>query len=140
MCPLFGPCDGGGHSFLCIIRASLQSSRMLACRCGVQGLDVKVWRKYEEFAEELSERFPHEREGIKNFYGECWAVFKSLNSLELKSLEEPRYLLGGSHLLESCLCIILVMYIPMQPVQNSCISSDIMLGQYPPALHEYTLC
>ena len=45
--------------------------------------------------EELSARFPHEREGIKKFYGECWAVFNSLNSLELKSLEEPRYLLGG---------------------------------------------
>ena len=47
--------------------------------------------------EELSERFPHEREGVKKFYGECWAVFNSLNSLELKSLEEPRYLLGGKH-------------------------------------------
>ena len=64
----------------------------------VQGLDVKVWRKYEDFVEELSERFPHERKGIKKFYGECWAVFNSLNLLELKSLEEPRYLLGGRHL------------------------------------------
>lgn len=61
----------------------------------MQGLDVKVWRKYDDFLEELSERFPHEREGIRKFYGECWAVFNSLNSLELKSLEEPRYLLGG---------------------------------------------
>lgn len=58
---------------------------------------MKVWRKYDDFVEELSERFPHEREGIKKLYGECWAVFNSLNSLELKSLEEPRYLLGGTH-------------------------------------------
>lgn len=62
----------------------------------VQGLDVKVWRDYEDFVEELSQRFPHEREGIRKFYGECWAVFNALNSLELKSLEEPRYLLGGA--------------------------------------------
>jgi hypothetical protein len=39
-------------------------------------------------------RFPHEAEGIRKFYGECWAVFNALNSLEMKSLEEPRYLLG----------------------------------------------
>jgi prolycopene isomerase len=45
--------------------------------------------------EELSARFPAEREGIKKFYGECWSVFNALNSLDLKSLEEPRYLLGG---------------------------------------------
>ena len=57
-----------------------------------------MWRKYEEFVEELSSKFPHERQGIKKFYGECWKVFNSLNSLELKSLEEPRYLLGGVHL------------------------------------------
>jgi hypothetical protein len=70
---------------------------------------VKVCRKYEDFVEELSRRFPHEREGIGKFYGECWAVFNSLNSLELKSLEEPRYLLGGdfsctfySHLSYAC--------------------------------------
>ena len=56
---------------------------------------MKVWRRYEDFVEELSARFPHERRGIKAFYGECWAVFNALNSLELKSLEEPRYLLGG---------------------------------------------
>ena len=79
-----------------------------------QGLDVKVWRKYEDFVEELSQRFPHEREGIKKFYRECWAVFNSLNSLELKSLEEPRYLLGGdlsctfySHLSYACKMTIL---------------------------------
>ncbi len=40
-----------------------------------QGLNVQVWRKYEEFIAELSARFPHEREGIKKFYDECWRVF-----------------------------------------------------------------
>ena len=57
-------------------------------------LEVKVWREYEEFLEELGSKFPAERDGIRKFYGECWRVFNSLNSLELKSLEEPRYLLG----------------------------------------------
>ena len=59
-----------------------------------QGLEVKVWRDYEQFLQELGDRFPHERKGIRKFYDECWRVFNSLNSLELKSLEEPRYLLG----------------------------------------------
>ena len=68
----------------------------LSAETHMQGLDVKVWRKYDDFVMELSERFPHERKGIERFYGECWAVFNSLNSLELKSLEEPRYLLGGA--------------------------------------------
>ena len=57
------------------------------------GLDVRVHRKYEDFVAELTERFPHEAEGIRGFYGECWKVFNSLNALELRSLEEPRYLL-----------------------------------------------
>ena len=54
---------------------------------------MKVWRDYQAFLEELGDRFPAERAGIKRFYDECWRVFDSLNSLELKSLEEPRYLL-----------------------------------------------
>ena len=58
-----------------------------------QGLDVKVWRDYDAFLQELGDRFPAERAGIKRFYDECWRVFDALNSLELKSLEEPRYLL-----------------------------------------------
>ena len=55
---------------------------------------MKVWRDYEQFIDELNSKFPHERKGIRKFYDECWRVFNSLNSLELKSLEEPRYLLG----------------------------------------------
>ena len=58
-----------------------------------KGLEVKVWRDYEEFIDELSSKFPHEKEGIGKFYGDCWKVFNSLNSIDLKSLEEPRYLM-----------------------------------------------
>lgn len=57
------------------------------------GLEIYVWRDYEAFLKELMDKFPHEKEGIKAFYDECWTVFNSLNVLELKSLEEPRYLL-----------------------------------------------
>ena len=57
-----------------------------------------MWRDYSEFIEELTARFPHERAGIRKFYEECWRVFNALNSLDLKSLEEPRYLLGGVQL------------------------------------------
>lgn len=55
---------------------------------------MRVWRQYEAFLDELSQRFPSQRAGIKAFYDECWRVFNALNVLELKSLEEPRYLLG----------------------------------------------
>ena len=54
---------------------------------------MKVWRDYQAFLKELGDRFPAERAGIRRFYDECWRVFDALNSLELKSLEEPRYLL-----------------------------------------------
>ncbi len=63
----------------------------------LQGLEVKVWRGYDDFVDELAALFPAERKGIEAFYGEAWRVFNALNSLELKSLEEPRYLLGGAH-------------------------------------------
>jgi len=53
---------------------------------------VRVHRDYEQFLAELSAIFPHERQGIRRFYDECWRVFKYLNSIELLSLEEPRYL------------------------------------------------
>jgi len=59
-----------------------------------EGLHPMVWRDYEEYMQELIRWFPHEEQGIRSFYGECWKVFDALNSLELKSLEEPRYLLA----------------------------------------------
>ncbi|GAX80223.1 hypothetical protein CEUSTIGMA_g7661.t1 [Chlamydomonas eustigma] len=58
-----------------------------------EGLNVRVWREYNDFVGELSARFPHEKDGIQAFYDTCWKVFNSLNSIELKSLEEPRYLM-----------------------------------------------
>lgn len=36
---------------------------------------MRVWRGYEDFVKELTARFPHEREGIRAFYDECWRVF-----------------------------------------------------------------
>ncbi len=45
-----------------------------------------MWRDYEAFIAELVASFPHEAAGIRAFYDECWRVFDSLNSLELKSL------------------------------------------------------
>ncbi len=55
-------------------------------------LDLKVHRNYEKFLQELISYFPHERQGIRSFYDECWKVFNCLNRMELLSLEEPRYL------------------------------------------------
>ena len=55
------------------------------------GLSVRVHRDYEAFLRELGDRFPNERQGIRRFYDTCWQVFNCLNSIELLSLEEPRY-------------------------------------------------
>jgi prolycopene isomerase len=75
------------------------------------GLDLKVYRIYENFLQELGNLFPHEREGIRCFYDECWRVFNCLNAMELLSLEEPRYLLRVffQHPLA---CLGLVKYLP----------------------------
>ena len=56
-------------------------------------LALKVHRDYEAFLQELIALFPHEEQGIRAFYGKCWEVFNYLNSMELLSLEEPRYLM-----------------------------------------------
>ncbi|NEO26670.1 MAG: carotene isomerase [Kamptonema sp. SIO4C4] len=75
-------------------------------------LDLKVHRDYEQFIQELSQKFPHEQAGIRKFYDECWTVFNCLNSMELLSLEEPRYLLRVffQHPLS---CLGLVKYLPL---------------------------
>lgn len=54
-------------------------------------LNIRVHRDYEQFLTELGHRFPAERQGIRQFYDECWRVFNCLNAIELLSLEEPRY-------------------------------------------------
>ena len=47
-------------------------SKLLPCR--MQGLEVRVWRDYHKFIDELTQRFPHEKAGIRKFYDECWRV------------------------------------------------------------------
>lgn len=56
------------------------------------GLNVRTHRAYEEFIKELSAKFPKQRGGIRKFYDTCWSIFKALNAMPLKSLEEPYYL------------------------------------------------
>jgi prolycopene isomerase len=75
------------------------------------GLDLQVHRDYEKFLSELIEKFPHEADGIRKFYDECWKVFNCLNVMDLLSLEEPRYLtrVFFQHPLA---CLGLVKYLP----------------------------
>lgn len=75
------------------------------------GLSVRVHREFEDFLVELTSYFPHEKEGISRFYNECWKVFNSLNSLELKSLEEPLYLFG-QFFKNPVACLTLASYLP----------------------------
>lgn len=74
-------------------------------------ISVRVHREYPDFITELTTRFPHEKEGILKFYGECWKVFNALNSLELKSLEEPLYLFG-QFFRNPLECLTLAYYLP----------------------------
>lgn len=75
------------------------------------GLDLKVHRDYEKFLQELIAYFPHERNGIRQFYDECWQVFNCLNAMELLSLEEPRYLMRV-FFQHPFACLGLVKYLP----------------------------
>ncbi|KAK8546232.1 hypothetical protein V6N12_027027 [Hibiscus sabdariffa] len=74
-------------------------------------LSVLVHREYSEFIDELTSKFPHEKEGILKFYGECWKIFNALNSLQLKSLEEPIYLFG-QFFQKPLECLTLAYYMP----------------------------
>ncbi|XP_031274353.1 prolycopene isomerase, chloroplastic-like [Pistacia vera] len=74
-------------------------------------LSVQVHREYSEFIAELTSKFPHEKEGILAFYDECWKIFNALNSLELKSLEEPIYLFG-QFFQKPLECLTLAYYLP----------------------------
>ncbi|MCU0518277.1 MAG: FAD-dependent oxidoreductase, partial [Oscillatoria sp. Prado101] len=42
------------------------------------GLELQVHKAYEKFLQELASHFPHERQGIRQFYDECWKVFNCL--------------------------------------------------------------
>ncbi|MGL5080886.1 MAG: carotenoid isomerase [Microcoleaceae cyanobacterium] len=74
-------------------------------------LEIKVHQDYEKFLQELTDKFPIERQGIRNFYNECWQVFNCLNSMELLSLEEPRYLVRVFFQQPSA-CLGLLRYLP----------------------------
>lgn len=37
-------------------------------------LSVRVHREYSDFIAELTSKFPHEKEGTQQFYGDCWKV------------------------------------------------------------------
>ncbi|XP_065856381.1 prolycopene isomerase, chloroplastic isoform X4 [Euphorbia lathyris] len=74
-------------------------------------LSVRIYREYNDFISELTSKFPHEKEGILKFYGECWKIFNALNSLELKSLEEPLYLFG-QFFQKPLECLTLAYYLP----------------------------
>ncbi|MGL4503420.1 MAG: FAD-dependent oxidoreductase, partial [Planktothrix sp.] len=74
-------------------------------------LKLRVHRDYEKFLQELITRFPQEKKGIRKFYDECWNVFNCLNSMELLSLEEPRYLMRV-FFQEPGSCLGLVRYLP----------------------------
>ncbi|MEA5510310.1 carotenoid isomerase [Crocosphaera sp. UHCC 0190] len=75
------------------------------------GLDLKVHKDYEKFIQELTDKFPQEKVGIRRFYDECWQVFNCLNVMELLSLEELGYLMRVffQHPLA---CLGLVKYLP----------------------------
>ncbi|BAZ49028.1 phytoene dehydrogenase-related protein [Nostoc sp. NIES-4103] len=75
------------------------------------GLDIKVDRTYDKFLQNLIAYFRHEAQGIRRFYDECFKVFNCLNSMDLLSLEEPRYLIG-SFLQHPLACLGLLKYLP----------------------------
>lgn len=74
-------------------------------------LSVQVHREYNNFIKEMISTFPHEKDGIIKFYSECWKIFNALNSLELKSLEEPIYLFG-QFFQKPLECLTLAYYLP----------------------------
>lgn len=37
-------------------------------------ISIRVHREYSKFTAELTDKFPHEKEGILKFYRECWKV------------------------------------------------------------------
>ncbi|PSP19035.1 MAG: carotene isomerase [Cyanobacteria bacterium QS_8_64_29] len=76
-----------------------------------QGLDLRVHRDYEQFLQALIAHFPHEASGIRRFYNECWGIFNALNRMELRSLEEPRYL-ARSFAHHPLACLRLARYLP----------------------------
>jgi prolycopene isomerase len=75
-------------------------------------LDIKVHQDYEKFLGELAAKFPHEAQGIRQFYDECWRVFNCLNAMDLLSLEELKYL-TRVFFQHPMACLGLVKYLPL---------------------------
>jgi prolycopene isomerase len=75
-------------------------------------LDIKVHQDYEQFLQGLFTKFPHESKGIRQFYDECWNVFNCLNTMDLLSLEELRYL-TRVFFQHPGACLGLVKYLPL---------------------------
>ena len=75
-------------------------------------IEIAVDRDYPSFIGKLQQKFPEEADGIQKFYDECWNVFNCLNSMELLSLEEPRYLFDSfwNHPIN---CLKLSRYLPL---------------------------
>jgi prolycopene isomerase len=92
------------------------------------GLELQVHRVYENFLQELGDRFPHERAGIRKFYDECWKVFNCLNVMELLSLEEIGYL-TRVFFQHPFACLGLVQYLPQNvgDIARRCIQDPILL-------------
>jgi prolycopene isomerase len=92
------------------------------------GLDIKVARDYSKFIQDLGDRFPHERQGIRKFYDTCWQVFNCLNAIELLSLEEFRYL-ARVFFQNPLACLGLVKFLPQNAgdVARRCISDPELL-------------
>ncbi len=76
------------------------------------GLELKVHQDYEKFLQELISKFPHEAQGIRQFYDECWKVFNCLNAMDLLSLEELGYL-TRVFFQHPAACLGLVKYLPL---------------------------
>ncbi|MDJ0744450.1 MAG: carotene isomerase [Xenococcaceae cyanobacterium MO_167.B27] len=76
-----------------------------------EGVELKVHYQYEKFLQELINLFPQEAKGIRRFYDECQKVFNYLNSMDLLSLEEPRYLMR-TFLQHPLSCLGLAQYLP----------------------------
>ncbi len=74
-------------------------------------LEIKVHRDYENYLQELIQKFPLERQGLRRFYDAFWQVFNGLNGMELLSLEEPRYLLK-TFLRHPDICLRLLKFLP----------------------------
>ncbi|GAB4216598.1 MAG: carotene isomerase [Synechococcales cyanobacterium] len=77
-----------------------------------KGLNPRVHRNYEQFLQELTTYFPHEKVGIRRFYDAAWEIFNSLNAMELLSLEELGYL-WRSFTQHPLGCLTLARYLPV---------------------------